>query len=101
MAKVVNLYDAKTHLSELVEQAAEGEEIIIAKAGKPMAKLAPVGSAGRKRPRKLGQLAEHAKGTDWTAWWRDWKAADEDIAAEFAAAAARPFPAARRKGRRR
>ena len=35
----VNLYEAKTNLSSLVERAAKGEEIIIAKAGKPMAKL--------------------------------------------------------------
>ena len=35
----VNLYEAKTHLSSLVDRAAKGEEIVIAKAGKPMAKL--------------------------------------------------------------
>ena len=35
----VNLYEAKTHLSSLVERAAKGEEILIAKAGKTMAKL--------------------------------------------------------------
>jgi prevent-host-death family protein len=35
----VNLYEAKTHLSSLVDRAAGGEEIVIAKAGKPMAKL--------------------------------------------------------------
>ncbi|MEO6022573.1 MAG: type II toxin-antitoxin system prevent-host-death family antitoxin, partial [Burkholderiales bacterium] len=35
----VNIHHAKTHLSKLVEQASQGEEIIIAKAGKPMAKL--------------------------------------------------------------
>ena len=34
----VNLYEAKTQLSSLVERAAKGEEILIAKAGKPMAK---------------------------------------------------------------
>ena len=39
MSEVLNLYDAKTQLSQLVERAAAGEEIIIAKAGKPMAKL--------------------------------------------------------------
>jgi prevent-host-death family protein len=38
----VNLYEAKTHLSSLVERAAKGEEIVIAKAGKPMARLAQV-----------------------------------------------------------
>jgi prevent-host-death family protein len=36
-----NIHEAKTHLSRLVERAASGEEIIIAKAGKPMAKLVP------------------------------------------------------------
>lgn len=38
----VNLYEAKTRLSALVERAARGEEILIAKAGKPMAKLSPI-----------------------------------------------------------
>lgn len=42
MATQVNLYEAKTQLSSLVERAAKGEEIVIAKAGKPMAKLTPV-----------------------------------------------------------
>ena len=43
MARKVNLYDAKTHLSELVDRACAGEEIIIAKAGRPMARLVPIG----------------------------------------------------------
>ena len=38
----VNLYEAKTQLSSLVDRAAKGEEIVIAKAGKPMVKLTPV-----------------------------------------------------------
>jgi len=38
----VNLYEAKTQLSSLVERAAAGEEIVIAKAGKPMARLVPI-----------------------------------------------------------
>lgn len=38
---VYNLYEAKTGLSGLVDRAAEGEEIVIAKAGKPLAKLVP------------------------------------------------------------
>jgi prevent-host-death family protein len=41
--KTVNIHDAKTHLSALVEEAASGEEIIIAKAGKPVARLMPLG----------------------------------------------------------
>lgn len=42
MSKPVSLYDAKTHLSELVERAASGEEIVITKAGKPKARLVPL-----------------------------------------------------------
>lgn len=42
MANPINIYEAKTHLSALVEKAAQGEEIVIAKAGKPMAKLVPL-----------------------------------------------------------
>ncbi len=42
MATKVNLYEAKTRLSHLVERAAAGEEIIIAKAGKPRARLVPL-----------------------------------------------------------
>jgi prevent-host-death family protein len=45
----VNLYEAKTHLSELVERAAAGEEIVIAKAGKPRARLVPVEEARPER----------------------------------------------------
>ena len=46
----LNLYDAKTRLSELVEAASQGETIVIAKAGRPLAKLGPV-DAPRKRVR--------------------------------------------------
>ena len=53
MGETVNLYHAKTHLSELVERAASGEEIIIAKAGKPMARLTPL-PAAQAEPRKPG-----------------------------------------------
>jgi len=52
MAKQVNLYDAKTHLSELVERAAGGEEIVIAKAGLPRARLVPL--ARPSKPRRPG-----------------------------------------------
>jgi prevent-host-death family protein len=38
----VNLYEAKTKLSQLVERAAAGEEIVIAKAGRPLARLVPL-----------------------------------------------------------
>lgn len=40
--KSVNIHEAKTHFSKLVDEAAEGEEIVIAKAGKPTARLVPM-----------------------------------------------------------
>ena len=46
---VYNLYEAKTRLSHLVDRAAKGEEIIIAKAGKPLAKLVPMVRTIKKR----------------------------------------------------
>jgi prevent-host-death family protein len=39
MARTVNIHEAKTHLSKLVQEAAAGEEIVIARAGDPLAKL--------------------------------------------------------------
>ncbi len=52
--KQVNIYEAKTQLSKLVDEAAGGEDIIIARAGRPVARLTRV-SAGQGR-RKLGLL---------------------------------------------
>lgn len=53
--KQVNLYEAKTSLSALVEEAAAGEDIIIAKNGKARAKLVAVGPADiPRRPREFG-----------------------------------------------
>jgi prevent-host-death family protein len=46
--KTVNLHAAKTHLSRLVEEAAAGEEVVIAKAGKPMVRLVPVTTRARR-----------------------------------------------------
>ncbi len=51
----VNIYEAKTRLSELVEQASRGETVVIAKAGTPMAKLVPL-SHGPKRQIKYGLM---------------------------------------------
>jgi len=45
----INIHEAKTHFSRFVEQAAAGEEIIIAKAGKPVAKLVPLDAAPQKK----------------------------------------------------
>ena len=70
-----NIHEAKTHLSRLVERAAGGEEIIIAKAGKPMAKLVPYQED--KKPRKPGSL----RGKIWIA--DDFDELPEDIAVAF------------------
>ena len=52
MPQMYNMHEAKTHLSRLAERAAQGEEIVIARGGRPLAKLVPI-EAPRKR-RKLG-----------------------------------------------
>ena len=54
----VNIHQAKTQLSKLIEAAEQGEEVIIARAGKPVVRLVPVGTAlPRRRPGSLeGQL---------------------------------------------
>ena len=52
--KTVNMHEAKSQLSRLVEQALAGEDVIIAKAGKPMVKLVPV--EYDSRPRKPGRF---------------------------------------------
>lgn len=49
--KTLNLYEAKTRLSQLVDEAAEGREIVIAKAGVPRARLVPLAvPKGRRSP---------------------------------------------------
>jgi prevent-host-death family protein len=47
--KTVNIHQAKTQLSRLVEEAAEGKEIVIAKAGRPRARLVPLQAGAKKR----------------------------------------------------
>ncbi len=42
MTKTVNVHEAKTHLSRLLEDAASGEDIVIAKAGRPVVRLVPI-----------------------------------------------------------
>lgn len=52
--QTINIHEAKTHLSRLLEQVMAGEEVIIAKAGKPIARLVPLEDAPKKR--RLGLL---------------------------------------------
>ena len=58
----MNIHEAKTHLSRLVDEVAAGAEIIIAKAGKPMARLAPIAAPVRKK--HLGLLKGKIKVPD-------------------------------------
>ena len=62
--QTVNVHEAKTHLSKLLENVEQGEEIVIARAGKPVAKLVSY----KPQQRKPGAL----KGKDW------WMAGDFD-----------------------
>ena len=71
------MHEAKTHLSRLVERAAEGEEVVIARAGKPVAKL--VRYEEERNPRELGFL----RGQIWMAPDWDSPEVNEAIAREF------------------
>lgn len=55
--ETVNIHEAKTHLSRLIEKAAKGEPFIIAKAGKPMVKVTAVDAPETKPKRRIGFLA--------------------------------------------
>ena len=71
----VTLYEAKTHLSALVERAAAGEEVIITKHGSPRARLSPLpNSAARRAPVNAMRIS-------WIA--EDFDAADPQIEALF------------------
>lgn len=54
MSTVINIHEAKTHLSRIVEEVAAGKEVIIAKAGRPIARLVPL--APLVKPKKFGTL---------------------------------------------
>lgn len=55
--KQINIHEAKCHLSQLVAQAAKGEGFIIAKAGKPMARVTAMDSPLESQQKRLGFLA--------------------------------------------
>ena len=54
----VNIHEAKTHLSRLVDQAAKGEAFIIAKAGKPLVKVVPLRDMDSSTAQRLGFMAD-------------------------------------------
>jgi prevent-host-death family protein len=73
---IVNVHEAKTHLSQLLDRAAAGEEIIIARAGRPVCRLAPLAAASA--PRTLGLFAGQP-----FVMAADFDVLPEDIAAAF------------------
>jgi prevent-host-death family protein len=73
MRRTVNLSEARTHLSALVDDAARGEEIIIAKNGVAKARLAPIGRL-KRRPSELMKIQYIAE---------DFDAPDESIIKDF------------------
>ncbi|MBP9650855.1 MAG: type II toxin-antitoxin system Phd/YefM family antitoxin [Syntrophaceae bacterium] len=54
MMLTINIHEAKTHLSRLVEEASQGKSFIIAKAGKPLVKVTPLSEKEQKDEQKLG-----------------------------------------------
>lgn len=55
--RTVNIHEAKTHLSRLVEQAAKGESFVIAKAGKPLVKVVPLDTPEAAKVRRFDFMA--------------------------------------------
>lgn len=88
MATIVNTHEAKTHLSELIRRALAGEEIVIARAGKPAVKLVAVEEGQVATHRALGTAPEFAILSDDAGeplpddWWDVYR---EDPAQEGAA----------------
>ena len=62
--KSVNIHEAKTHLSRLVEAAARGEPFVIAKAGKPMVKVVPFDTPDERAKRRFGFMKGKIKVPD-------------------------------------
>lgn len=71
----VNVHEAKTHLSRLLEEVEAGEEVVIARAGKPVARLVP--NRAEREPRKPGSLKGKIKILD------GFDEYDEQIARDF------------------
>lgn len=57
--QTINIHEAKTHLSRLVDRAAKGESFVIAKAGKPLVKVVPLNAPEAGQVKRLGFLTGH------------------------------------------
>lgn len=91
--KTINIQAAKTHLSRLVEEAVAGEEIILAKAGRPMVRLTPFHASGTRR--KLGQFKGKIK--ESPGCWD----ADSSLETQFGESSMLPSPSELKKTRGR
>jgi prevent-host-death family protein len=65
MSESVNVYEAKTHLSQLLDRAAAGEEIVIARAGRPVARLVALAEPGIQRRKPGGWQGKVRIGPDF------------------------------------
>ncbi len=64
MSETLNIHQAKTHLSRLLERVANGGSFVIAKAGKPVARLAPLSVPEGGKVRRLGFMAGQVRVPD-------------------------------------
>jgi prevent-host-death family protein len=86
---IVNIHAAKTNLSKLIERAEAGEEVVIARNGKPAVKLTRVDEPAKLPRREKGSWLGSLKGQIWMA--PDMDAVDAEIAREFEESEIFPF----------
>ena len=90
MSVTANIHEAKTTLSKLIQRAMDGEEVVIAKAGKPMVHLTPIvsGADARSDEPEAGAWLGAMTGQIWMS--EDFDQSDTEVEAMFAEALARP-----------
>lgn len=86
---IVNIHAAKTNLSKLIQAAEAGEEVIVARNGKPAVKLTPVEPTASRPKRKKGSWLGSLKGQIWMA--PDMDATDAEVARQFEESEIFPF----------
>jgi len=77
--KIVNMHEAKTHLSKLVDRAAKGESFIIAKAGKPMVRVTAIEEVPEKKKKRFGFMKGQMTIPEGNGFKDDFKDYIEDI----------------------